>query len=455
MKPSSRISAKLQIRYEQLQDAASQGLTFGAGFWDYLQQSEDQLIEVMQNNPPLPNAPGSLEFSWTLYFFNNDAPDWVKAILQGLGMPASQITLDDWTKWSIVWVGEGALLGDGSLVSYAPFAVLDPGWSLALMNYMLLNLEYIKRHAFGANPRTLSVNGQTTLSIALFGDWGTGEYADGNLPASPSQLISQQITGMKPDISIHLGDVYYAGEKDEEESHLLSCWPKASLGNFTLNSNHEMYDGANGYFDTALASPIFSGQQNTSYFQIEFGNWLIIGLDTAYYDPSFFFFEGAISDPAQVGFLKQAAASGKKIMLLTHHNPLDITGVSQLGLWGQVNGALGGQKTPDYWYWGHQHNGIVYASGKQSNTGGTLCRCLGNGGIPIGNASWLANNPNVYFYTNEPLANPTLQQTLRVMNGFAMLQFTENDVTEQWYYQNGSSINLKENAVKQTGIVSA
>src|SRR5258708_39731579 len=106
-----------------------------------------------------------------------------------------------------------------------------------------------------------------------------------------------------------------------------------------------MYDGANGYFDTALASPLFSGQQNTSYFQIEFGNWLIIGLDTAYYDPSFFFFAGAISDPGQIGFLKQAAASGKKIMLLTHHNPIDITGSSQLGLWGQVTGALGGQKT--------------------------------------------------------------------------------------------------------------
>ena len=44
MKPSSRISAKLQNRYEQLQDAASQGLTFGAGFWTYLVQSEDQLI---------------------------------------------------------------------------------------------------------------------------------------------------------------------------------------------------------------------------------------------------------------------------------------------------------------------------------------------------------------------------------------------------------------------------
>ena len=452
MKPNIEISAKLLSQGVLLQSAAAEELTISAALWTFLQESEVQLINLMTGNPLPPDAPGNFEFSWVLYVFNNDVPGIITDALRKLGMPASQITTAQWAGWETTWSAQGVVYGDGTLVNTAPYAMLDPGWTIAFVDYILLHLGKIKTSPFGTTPATLDITGKPTLSVALFGDWGTGAYQDGNLPASPSQLIAQQLKNIAPDISIHLGDVYYAGHPDEEQNNLVNCWPAGSLGNFALNSNHEMYYGAQGLFDTAYTSAALAGQQHTSYFQVEFGNWLIVGLDTAYFDTSFLFMDGAITDGNQLAFLNKAAQSGKNIVLLTHHNPIDITGASIVGpptnnLLSQVTGALN-SNPPKYWYWGHQHNGVVYTG--ESKGGKILCRCLGNAAIPIGNAAWLHNNPNVSFYTNKPLANPTTNQQLRVMNGFAVLEFTENDVTEKWYYEDGSSVNIVPETAKES-----
>ena len=435
MKISAELQQQLEPLYAQMKDAITADTTIDPGLWTFLQESEQQLIDLMNNMPPPENAPGNIEASWVLYFLNNDAPDWLTTFLREIGMPASQITPADWTSWDSTFSGKGVLMGDGSLVSSDSYCIVDPGWSLAIIYYFCLELGVIEKHPFATNPATVSIKGPSQLNVALFGDWGTGSYTDGNLSASPSQLIAQQIKNMKPDVSIHLGDVYYSGSGTEEQTKLLDCWPAAPSGNFTLNSNHEMYHGANGLMAVALASPQFACQQGTTYFQIEFGNWLIIGLDTAYYDTSSMFMNGAITDPNQISFLSNAGSTSKKICLLTHHNPIDTTGQNQQSLWNQVVSALG--REPDYWYWGHVHNGMVYTP---ASAGGSVnCRCLGNASIPIGNAEWLQNSPStVAFYTNKPLPNPTVQQQLRVLNGFAMLTFTENDVAENWYYQDGS-----------------
>jgi hypothetical protein len=435
MKISPQIASSLESRYAQLALANEKGLKIESALWTYLQESEVLIIEFMGNTDPGPYAKGNIEVCWALYFLNNDAPSWIVTILQGMGMPQSKITSTDWTAWEIIWKGEGKVYGDGSFFSYAPYAMLDGGWCLALIDYLLLSLNFITRHPFGTKPQSVSISGQPTLRIAVFGDWGTGNYADGNLAGSPSQLIGHQISKMSPDISIHLGDVYYSGTSSEELTKLVETFPEAPLGNFTLNSNHEMYNGANGYFDTALANKLFEKQQGTSYFKIEFGDWLIVGLDSAYYDKSQLFMDGAITDEGQVDFLRKASRSGKKVMLLTHHNPIDYCGNNKGVLWNQVLGAMDND-IPAYWYWGHQHNGIVYQNSKNYNY--ILCRCLGNGAIPIGNATWLENNGNILAYTSKGIDNPTPDQVLRVMNGFAILEFTADGVTENWYYQDGT-----------------
>ncbi len=441
MKISPKHYVGIESRYPQLQLAVKQGKTISPFTWSYYQDSEQQLIELMQGNPPAEDAPGNIEVSWALYDLNNHTSSWMLWTLKALGMPDSKILPSDWAGWWTTWEGQGVLAGDGTLVSTAPYAVVDLLWSIAFLDYLLLELDMESESSFGTTPATLAVSNQSQLVLALFADWGTGNYTDGNLASSPSQLIRQQIASVNPDISIHLGDVYYSGTEAEENSNLVNCWPQAKLGNFTLNSNHEMYDGANGLFGTALAAPVFQGQNNTTYFKIEFGNWLIVGLDTAYYDTSVLYMTGALVDSNQVSFLNQVGQSklndNKKILLLTHHNPLNTTGSAQTSLWGQIVSALGTE--PDYWYWGHIHNGIVYSS--ESAAGAqTNCRCIGNGAIPIGNASWLSDSPStVSFYTQQALQNPALpQQKLRIMNGYAVLTFTNDAVVEEWYYQDGS-----------------
>lgn len=406
--------------------------------WSYFVESEDQLLELMNNQPPPPNAPGSINLSWALYALNNALPSslsWLKELLRDTGMPTSKITDEDWSKWDVLLNGKGVLSGNGCWVAMKKFAEVDPGWLLSALDYFLLKIDEIEYAPFGATPTTLSLVQQEKVTVAIFGDWGTGEYPDGNLPSSPSQMIMHEIRKAQPDICIHLGDVYYAGTATEEQENLLKNWYVAPLGNFTMNSNHEMYDGANGYFKTALKSDIFTGQQETSYFTIELDEWLIIGLDSAYYDTSSLFLEGAITDPAQLEYLQKAGATDKKIMLLTHHTGLNAVGSKTMKLWDQVVKALGRQ--PDYWYWGHEHNGIVYDNLLEDVH--TLCRCVGNASIPIGNASWFESAENILFYTKEPVPDPSPDLVLRVMNGFALLTFTAQEVQEKWLYQNGQT----------------
>ena len=60
--------------------------------------------------------------------------------------------------------------------------------------------------------------------------------------------------------------------------------------------------------------------------------------------------------------------------------------INTTGLWKQAAAVLNGN--PAYWYWGHVHNGIVYAP--RASPGNTLSRCLGHAALPFGNAEHLA-----------------------------------------------------------------
>ena len=55
-----------------------------------------------------------------------------------------------------------------------------------------------------------------------------------------------------------------------------------------------MYSAARGYFHNALGSPLFAAQKNTSYFALEFQDWVILGLDSAYYSHSIAVMEGRL-----------------------------------------------------------------------------------------------------------------------------------------------------------------
>jgi Calcineurin-like phosphoesterase len=435
------------------------------GFWSFLwdgyQTDEKLLIQLMNAFPPTngpypsPTTPGNLEFSWVLYFLNITLPQtpsgkWLQEKLtDDFDMPPANPTLvANWSDWEATWSGEGVLLGDGSLVSTQLFAVMDPGWSLAVIDYIRLQIDLESLAPFNTNPNSITINpeNQTSLTIAIMGDWGTGNYQDGSSKNSPSNKIMTAIANLKPDIVVHLGDVYYAGSDNflifngEEQVNLIDVWNyNAPLGNFTLNSNHEMYGGANGYFNVALASDIFknqigpNGSNPTSYFSITYGDCVIVGLDTAY-NATGGYMQGRITDDFQPAFLNQF--EGKNVIVLSHHNPIDTLGQELNPLWEDVTGSQALNGPPAMWYWGHIHNGIVYNNTAATQT--TLARCLGNGAIPIGKANWLLDLPTIDYFTQTPLGDSDPNNALRVKNGFAILTIENGVVSENWYDQDGN-----------------
>ena len=273
----------------------------------YLQNSENQLIQVMVHNgiwtsppsPPPPVSSGDVEFGLLDYWLNNPGDNTVLNDLQKAwkfvvgSLPATQFNATNYQNLiNAVGPGKpGIVASDGTLIGSAKMdALLDPGWLLAPIEY-LYHLATHSYSPFPQAPPTITLTGASSsqVTIALVGDWGTGNY-----PTGPAAEVMQSIAALKPDYIIHLGDVYYTGLADEEQNNLLGLWPPGYTGkSLTLNSNHEMYDGALGYFGTALANPIFSLQKQNSYFVLQYGNsqqsggpWSIIGLDSAYWSTS-------------------------------------------------------------------------------------------------------------------------------------------------------------------------
>ena len=208
-----------------------------------------------------------------------------------------------------------------------------------------------------------------------------------------------------------------------------------------------MYDGANGYFKTALASSgPFTSQRGSSYFALTFGDWVILCLDSAYYSAADrMYMVGSIgsSEDAQAQWIQSNFGSlhGKNVIVMTHHNPMDVTGSILEGkdestqLWKVVIDALGG--APAYWYFGHTHNGVVYSGTSVLGQSGTLARLCGHGAIPFGKASALpaALESGVVEYVSD---TPMPGEFPRVYNGFATLELETSCIKEKFYELTGT-----------------
>lgn len=367
--------------------------------------------------------------------------------------PASQISADDYN--FLRSYDLGFVAADGTLWTTGKYAQLDIGWLSALVNYGINLLDpdsvYQPYPAAGQAYRAAIGAGQNSLSIAIVGDWGCGAYGSEFGGSGPAIAVMNAVKALKPDYVVHLGDVYYCGTDDriplhEEQNNLLVPWDtglNAPGTNFTLNSNHEMYGAAQGLINVALAAGTpFAHQNKTPYFALEYQEWLLIGLDSAYFDPSHLYMQGALGDTAntqQQAFVKSLGdLHGKKILVMTHHNPMSYDGGSitqnskaGIALWDGMKQLLGRQ--PDVWYWGHLHLGVAYNANSVLGKTGTICRCVGHSAMPFGNAKGMDTN-NVNYYAHTPLA-PNSKQ---VQNGFALLTLnTDGSFAETFYEVTG------------------
>ena len=204
--------------------------------------------------------------------------------------------------------------------------------------------------------------------VGLTADWGTGLYGAPQIADS----LRRQAATRKFDLLMHLGDIYYSGTEKEVDQRFLKVWPSdAGTVNRALNGNHEMYSGGFGYFTLIL--PAFG--QEASYFAVQNDDWLLVGLDTAYVDHDV--------DNAQVAWLnlvvRQAQAPRKrKVVFFSHHQPFSRLSAQGPKLQLALKHLLAeGQIRA--WYWGHEHDCVIYDVHQEWNL---LGRCLGNGGIP-------------------------------------------------------------------------
>jgi hypothetical protein len=325
---------------------------------------------------------------------------------------------------------------EGDLIGSGKYQTLDPRWELVVG--IVLFESILHKHPFPPDAPAIQQISDTA-TFALVGDYGTGNFGSGD---SASTKLSKFIPTLKPDYAIHLGDVYYAGTNPEETTKLLPCWPKGSLASFTLNSNHEMYSGGGPYFNTAVGSPVFNKLQSPwSFFALENAQWIIVGLDSAYYSSAFqLYMNGTLgATNNQTRFLAQVAARDKKTIILTHHNPIPIGGLGSnpqstdegYQLYIDVMNAFAGHNPPVYWYYGHKHVGAAY----KPLPNGMLCRCLGHGALPAGVASDLTNSTFVDWFERCNAGDPDDQ--LRIFNGFVHLELNGPDLTETFYDELG------------------
>jgi hypothetical protein len=319
----------------------------------------------------------------------------------------------------------GAALTGKDIIGFRQYNDLDPRWLGTLWSRITRT-----RVAFLGPPTDFELVSKMARSttIAMAGDWGAGNDI--------AKAVGAQIAARKADYTIHLGDVYYSGTDDEEKTNFVDLWPAGSVASYALNSNHEMYSGGHGYFGIALTDQKFQAQRDRSYFALANDDWLVIGLDSAYAAQDFLYQTGFIQEP-QIAWIKSIVAkygsrgdgSPKRIIVLTHHEPIEYDGKQVNPLLSQVVGAIG--RAPDFWYWGHVH-GVAEFNAVPLARGQMLGRCVGHGAVPY------ERDPMTpaLVWTEDTLAKDAASPS-RALNGFVVLTFDGPNLNEEFWSELG------------------
>ena len=268
--------------------------------------------------------------------------------------------------------------------------------------------------------------------IAMAGDWGSG--------TREAEKVGEQISRYSPDVTIHLGDVYYTGNPQEIKENFLgekvsefdpTSWPRGTQRTFSLLGNHEMFARGIPYFETLL--PALG--QKASYFCLENDYWRIVALDTGYNSTGLDFgpFKPSCRIPDEVLVWLASLnleADGRGTILLSHHQPWS---AFERGYATPAKQLARFIDWPVLWFWGHEHRMAVYEKYSQGITAWGYC--IGHGGMPV-EVKAPNPKPQVRFtdmreypnseglkvgyngYTTLDFDGPVLTMTFRDLNGF-------------------------------------
>lgn len=323
----------------------------------------------------------------------------------------------------------GGVDPSGTIFGFEKYEAFDVQWIEYLVGWLEHAPSSGKIADLPAGGVVVEIPDQTT--IAVIGDWGTGV----DYPTQSAGHVADAVRTTTPDYSVHLGDVYYAGV--DQQQHFLDPWGPAAgrVGSFALNSNHDMYDGANGYVHTTLQDPRFHlHQQGRTHFALQNSSWVVVGLDTA--GPASWkhlYMRGDVDDD-QLAFLAEQVATGKRLVLLTHHHGIDdTTSAPNDPLHSKIVNCVeshgpGGRAW--YWYWGHIHAGYVHTDDVAPFRG----RCAGHGAIPWGRAWGLERSAGIRWHER----TPSTIGSHRVTNGFALLTLDGDRLEERFVDETGA-----------------
>ena len=319
-----------------------------------------------------------------------------------------------------------------------PGAFLTKHFWVWLWNY--LKVVFTSRETFPtypaptpAYPRPGVFPIPDSCTIAIAADWGTG--------TDSAYAVADAIRGLQPDVTVHLGDVYYSGTADEFQQYFMEtgAWPRGKSATYTLNGNHEMYSGGSGYFRVALPGL----GQRASYLCLENANWRIIGLDTGYYAKSFPFLELIVNfikiHRATMRWLKTVVFADqtdrRPVILLSHHQWFSAFDSEYQRIGNQLGPYL---DRVLLWFWGHEHRFAGYApfgfGGRQ-----VRARCIGHGGMPIELDGKIQHVDRPLVFTDERRAT-TVDGAAIGFCGFALLRLNDRELSVEYFDEQKRSL---------------
>jgi len=272
---------------------------------------------------------------------------------------------------------------------FEQFGPVDPGWIECVVDGFKTLFTGKAPFVQHQNLSEFLVSIPDQCTIVLVADWGASNSA--------AVQVAAQIRSINPDICIHLGDIYYAGQ-DNEADDFLGRWPLADRAthkiplhsSFALNGNHEMFSGGKAYFGKVLTA--FG--QPASYFGLRNAKWQLLAFDSAYIDQRLL---GPVSAPkveaakidsrvlSQWNWLvdKIKDNTTQQTILLSHHQPFSAFAQEN------ADGAklnedaknlfdAAGVASVFAWFFGHEHRCTLYNDAYS----GFKARLIGNGCIP-------------------------------------------------------------------------
>jgi hypothetical protein len=322
-----------------------------------------------------------------------------KPVLTAADLPSPQAVLASFETFSLVAISLARRVGnDPDLfmrLLNMRYDDLDPRWAQVALNYVLF-VKFRHQGITGYKhtpPAEAVIDGRLVehARVALIGDWGTG--------TDIAEAVLSQLAAKKPDVVIHLGDVYYAGAEQQfakfrqEFQDILKFKDPGGPLVLTMSGNHDMYSGGGPYYET-----LSDFGQAASYFCLRNANWQFVAMDTGLTNSAIkLTFNPDVSDDphgidegeAEWVRDKVRNAGGRNTILLSHHQPfsafekLTAGGPANTDLLGQMGEVLGGVCR---WYWGHEHDLIIYLDTEQYQ--GVVGRCIGHGAIPMDVATY-------------------------------------------------------------------